>query len=57
MTIPNQPIEPNKTLMLVKKLYMACLILGLLSACSATKPMPRCTQDFTPINPDAVAKP
>jgi hypothetical protein len=57
MTIPNQPIEPNKTLMLVKKLYMACLILGLLSACSATKPMPRCTEDFTPINPDAVAKP
>ena len=44
----------QKTMNRLKKLVILTLTFALLTACSTTKPPPRCTDDFKPINPDTV---
>gem|GEM_PF-4485895 len=38
-------------------LLILALLTVLLTACSQTKPLERCNDEFTPINVDAVVKP
>jgi len=40
-----------------KRLIIVLFLFTLLSACSATKPLARCTEDFTPINAEMAVKP
>ena len=47
-------VSLQKLMNRLNKLVILTLTFALLTACSTTKPPPRCTDDFKPINPDTV---
>lgn len=45
---------PKETMNRLTKLVTFTFTFALLTACTATKPLPRCTDDFKPINSGTV---